>query len=101
MGAFSAEFDFLNLTLELLGEVGKSSAGVGVEFMHSGLDLADADINFFSMLIDCSDHVGRGHRSFGGAGGVGDSGLLESALSRARNLFGYGTSDLYELAGSH
>lgn len=39
--------------------------------------------------------------TFGGAGGVGDKGLLESALGRPRNLFGYGTEDLYELAAAY
>ncbi len=38
---------------------------------------------------------------FGGAGGVRDLGLLESALTRPRNLFGYGTRDLHVLAGAY
>ena len=38
---------------------------------------------------------------FGGAGGVGDLGLLESALGRPRNSFGYGTSDVFLLAAAY
>jgi death-on-curing protein len=38
---------------------------------------------------------------FGGAGGVRDPGLPESAPSRPRNLFGYGTQDLHDLAAAY
>jgi death-on-curing protein len=39
--------------------------------------------------------------AFGGASGVRDRGLLESALSRPRNLLGYGKSDLPALAAAY
>lgn len=38
---------------------------------------------------------------FGGAAGVRDAALLESALDRPRNLFSYGTGDLSVLAASY
>jgi death-on-curing protein len=38
---------------------------------------------------------------FGGAAGVRDLGLLESALSRPRNLFAYGAPDLASLAAAY
>jgi death-on-curing protein len=38
---------------------------------------------------------------FGGAGGVADQGLLESALHRPRNMFAYGTHDLHALAAAY
>jgi death-on-curing protein len=37
----------------------------------------------------------------GGAAGVRDEGLLESALARARNLYAYGESDIATLAGAY
>lgn len=37
----------------------------------------------------------------GGASGLRDEGLLESALDRPRNLFAYGTPTLYALAASY
>jgi death-on-curing protein len=37
----------------------------------------------------------------GGAGGLRDPGLLESALARARNRFVYGEADLPALAGAY
>ena len=40
-------------------------------------------------------------RAWGGGQGVGDQGLLESALARPRNLVGYGDPDLAELAASY
>jgi death-on-curing protein len=38
---------------------------------------------------------------FGGATGIRDLALLESALDRPRNLFGYGADDLQALAGAY
>ncbi len=38
---------------------------------------------------------------FGGAAGIRDEGLLESALSRPQNLLCYGTPDLFELAACY
>ncbi len=38
---------------------------------------------------------------FGGAAGMRDSGLLESALDRPRNLLSYGTEDLHLLAAAY
>ncbi len=35
----------------------------------------------------------------GGASGVRDAGLLESALARPENLFAYGEPDIFDLAG--
>jgi death-on-curing protein len=40
-------------------------------------------------------------RQFGGLEGLRDAGLLQSALSPARNLFGYGEPDLYDLAAAY
>jgi death-on-curing protein len=37
----------------------------------------------------------------GGAGGLRDAGLLESALARPRNLHGYGEEDLCALAAAY
>ena len=37
----------------------------------------------------------------GGAGGLRDSGLLESALARPQNLFAYGEGDLCALAAAY
>jgi death on curing protein len=37
---------------------------------------------------------------FGGAAGVRDEGLLDSALSRPQNLFAYGQPSLFDLAAS-
>jgi death on curing protein len=37
----------------------------------------------------------------GGAGGVRDEGLLESALARPQNLFAYGEGDVAALAGAY
>lgn len=39
--------------------------------------------------------------AFGGAAGIRDSGLLESALDRPRNLLSYGTEDLHQLAAAY
>lgn len=38
---------------------------------------------------------------FGGAGGVRDEGLLESAMARPRNLFAYGEEDAAALAAAY
>lgn len=38
---------------------------------------------------------------FGGLAGVRDEGLLESALHRPRQLFAYGTPDVFEFAASY
>ena len=38
---------------------------------------------------------------FGGAPGVRDEGLLDSALGKAENLFAYGTPTLFDLAASY
>lgn len=40
-------------------------------------------------------------KQFGGRLGVRDLGMLESALSRARNAWSYGSPDLYELAAAY
>lgn len=37
----------------------------------------------------------------GGATGIRDQGLLESALDRPRNLFAYGKPDIHELAAAY
>ncbi len=37
----------------------------------------------------------------GGAGGLRDAGLLESALARPRNLFAYGEADIFSLAAAY
>lgn len=37
----------------------------------------------------------------GGSHGLRDAGLLDSALSRPRNLYAYGESDLFQLAASY
>ncbi len=37
----------------------------------------------------------------GGAGGIRDAGLLESALARPRNLHAYGEAELYALAAAY
>jgi death-on-curing protein len=39
--------------------------------------------------------------AFGGAEGLRDRGLLESAMARPQNLFHYGTSELHLLAASY
>lgn len=38
---------------------------------------------------------------FGGAAGIRDQGLLQSALSRPQNLFAYGKPSIFELAAAH
>ena len=38
---------------------------------------------------------------FGGAAGIRDEGLLDSALARPLNAFAYGNPDLFELAGAY
>lgn len=38
---------------------------------------------------------------FGGQGGVRDEGLLDSALSRPRNLFAYEQADVFRLAAAY
>ena len=38
---------------------------------------------------------------FGGAAGIRDAGLLESALARPENLFAYESPDLFALAGAY
>lgn len=40
-------------------------------------------------------------REFGGPSGLRDRGLLESALARPLNKFGYGTDDIAELAAAY
>jgi death-on-curing protein len=40
-------------------------------------------------------------REFGGPAGLRDRGSLESALARAQNKFGYGSTDLAELAAAY
>ena len=37
---------------------------------------------------------------FGGSTGIGDVGLVESALGAAQNAFWYGRGDLYQIAGA-
>ena len=37
----------------------------------------------------------------GGSPGIRDRGLLESALSRPRNIFQYGNSDIFDLAAAY
>jgi death-on-curing protein len=39
--------------------------------------------------------------NFGGADGIRDAGLLESALAKPRNLFAYGKPSLFEMAASY
>lgn len=40
------------------------------------------------------------HR-FGGREGIGDLGLIESALGSARNAYWYGSGDIYEIAAAY
>jgi death on curing protein len=54
------------------------------------VDLADA-LSFHEEML----------ARFGGLPGVRDEGLLESALHRPRQLFGYGQPDLFELAAAY
>lgn len=44
---------------------------------------------------------GRLLSEFGGASGIRDEGLLESALARPENLRAYGTPTIFELAASY
>ncbi len=37
----------------------------------------------------------------GGAGGLRDTGMLDSALTRPATLFGYGETDIFRLAGAY
>lgn len=39
--------------------------------------------------------------AFGGSGGIGDEGLLDSALARPQNLAAYGQPSSFELAASY
>ncbi len=50
------------------------------------------------VLLAVHDEQLAGH---GGAAGVRDLGLFESALSRPRNLVGYGNPDVCELAAAY
>lgn len=47
---------------------------------------------------DCLSFHDKLLARFGGAGGVRDVGLLESALARPRHLFAHGSPTLFELA---
>lgn len=47
---------------------------------------------------DCLSFHDKVLARFGGAGGVRDAGLLESALARPRHLFAHGTPTLFDLA---
>lgn len=38
---------------------------------------------------------------FGGLGGLRDEGMLDSALGRPRQLFAYGTPDIFDLAAAY
>jgi death on curing protein len=38
---------------------------------------------------------------FGGSTGIGDIGLVESALGAAQNVFWYGRGDLYQIAAAY
>ena len=38
---------------------------------------------------------------FGGSSGIGDLGMVESALGSARNTFWYGRGDLFDIAASY
>ena len=38
---------------------------------------------------------------FGGAAGVGDEGLIQSALASAKNAYFYGQGDLFEIAAAY
>ena len=50
------------------------------------------------LIIDIHDEQ---LREFGGPSGLRDRGLLESALARPLNKFGYGTTDLGDLAADY
>ncbi len=50
-----------------------------------------------AVLIAHSESLAR----FGGAAGVRDAGLLDSALARPRNQFAYGQTDLAALAAAY
>ena len=50
------------------------------------------------LIIDIHDEQ---LREFGGPSGLRDRGLLESALARPLNKFGYGTTDLGDLAAAY
>lgn len=52
-------------------------------------------------LEDCLSFHDKVLARFGGAGGVRDAGLLESALARPRHLFACGTPTLFDLAATY
>ncbi len=41
----------------LFGGFVKGMSGVRLEFVHGGVDLADGYVVFFSVLVDCCDHL--------------------------------------------
>lgn len=63
------KLDLLDLALELTGECGELSFGFGLEFLHGGLNLSDADVDFFAMLIDGRDDMGGAKGARGRTGG--------------------------------
>ena len=50
---------------------------------------------------DCLSFHDKVLARFGGAGGVRDAGLLESALARPRHLLAHGTPTLFDLAATY
>ena len=50
---------------------------------------------------DCLSFHDKILARFGGAGGVRDAGLPESALARPRHLFAHGTPTLFDLAATY
>ena len=52
-------------------------------------------------LEDCIIIHDKSLEQFGGANGIRDNGLLESAIARPQQLLHYGTASLYELAASY
>lgn len=57
-------------------------------------------IRWLTAEIVLAAHV-RSLGDHGGADGVRDGGMLESALDRPRNLFAYGEPSVFELAASY
>jgi death-on-curing protein len=56
---------------------------------------------FWLNIEDCLNIHDKSLEHFGGADGIRDSGLLESALARPQQLFHYEKATLYELAACY
>src|SRR5690349_1579837 len=75
------------------------SCGIGL--ICSAVSLNDMEVPLFLTRAQIERLHDKGLQKFGGSPGVGDEGLIQSALASAKNAYFYGGGDLFDIAAAY